>query len=131
MNKDKKKLSRGKVLHKIAKQSNLSIKDLADKAGYKYPTFYIHIKRDDLPFETLARYGKALNHDFSNEFPEMADIILSEPGSKYSEKMGYDALMADRDKWKEKYITLSDKYNAVVERYQKILEEKLGINEDE
>ena len=125
------KLSRGKVLHQVAKTSPLSLKDIIEKAGYKYPTFYVHIKKADLPYETLARYGKALNHDFTNEFPEMADYIMKEDTNVYNNRFSYEELLKERDKWLSKYQEQTERYQRLSDKYNKLLEEKLGLSENE
>lgn len=131
MKKSKRILSRGEVLYQVAKTSPLSLKEIIKKAGYKYPTFYVHIKKEDLPYETLARYGKALNHDFTNEFPEMADYILKEDTNSYNNQLGYEELLKERDKWLSKYQEQTERYQRLSDKYNKLLEEKLGLNRDE
>ncbi|RKD18218.1 hypothetical protein BCY91_15545 [Pelobium manganitolerans] len=128
MKNQKKQLSRGEVLHIVAKSSRLSIGEITKKAGFKYPTFYAHVKREDLPFETLARYGKALGHNFADEFPEMGDFIFKEDEVVYGKKkMSYEELELERDRWQNKYHKLNEKYQALADKYQILLEEKLGI----
>ncbi|MHB1177619.1 MAG: hypothetical protein ACYCZO_04740 [Daejeonella sp.] len=131
MKKSKGRLSRGEVLHQVAKTSPLSLKEIIKNAGYKYPTFYVHIKKDDLPYETLARYGKALNHDFTNEFPEMADYIMREDGNLYNNQLSYEELIKERDKWLHKYQEQTERYQRLSDKYNKLLEEKLGLNENQ
>lgn len=131
MKKSKRILSRGEVLYQVAKTSPLSLKEIIKKAGYKYPTFYVHIKREDLPYETLARYGKALNHDFTNEFPEMADYILNDDPNLYNNQLSYEDLLKERDKWLSKYQEQAERYQRLSDKYNKLLEEKLGLREKE
>lgn len=130
MKKSNHNLSRGDVLHQVAKTSPLSLKEIIKKAGYKYPTFYVHIKKADLPYETLARYGKALNHDFTNEFPEMADYILNDAPSTYTQ-LSYEELLRDRDRWLAKYQDQTERYQRLSDKYNKLLEEKLGLKGEE
>ncbi len=130
MKNSQRNLSRGEVLHQVAKTSPLSLKEIIKKAGYKYPTFYVHIKKADLPYETLARYGKALNHDFTNEFPEMADYILNDDPSRYTQ-LTYEELVKDRDRWLAKYQEQTERYQRLSDKYNKLLEEKLGLKGDE
>lgn len=130
MKTSKGRLSRGEVLHQVAKTSPLSLKEIIKNAGYKYPTFYVHIKKKDLPYETLARYGKAMNHDFTNEFPEMADYIMNEDSNLYNNQLSYEDLRKERDKWLHKYQEQSERYQRLSDKYNKLLEEKLGFNKD-
>ena len=128
MSNKKVNISRGEVLHKVAKTSRLSIKEIAEKAGYKYPTFYLHIKKADLPYETLARYGKVLEHDFSDEFPDMIDFTFKDKHIAYgAKKMSYEELEVEKDRWLNKYHQLNEKYQLLSEKYHELLEEKLGL----
>lgn len=130
MDTGKGKLARGKILHRVAKTSQLSIREIVEKAGYKYSTFFAHIKQPDLPFEILAKYGKAMDHDFSNEFPEISDYV-TEDKKNYSKELSYQELSADRDKWRQKYFETAEKYQRISEKYNKLLEEKLGFASEE
>ena len=114
------------MLHRVAKSSPMNLKDIIERAGYKYPTFYVHVKNSELPYEILSRYGKALNHDFSNEFPEMAEFNLKEGTSSY-DNPSIEELKRDRDKWMNKYNELGEKYRVLQDKYNKMLEEKLGL----
>ena len=89
----------------------------------------MHIKKADLPYETLARYGKALNHDFTNEFPEMADYILNDDPSMYTQ-LSYEELLKDRDRWLGKYQEQTERYQRLSDKYNKLLEEKLGLSRE-
>ncbi|WP_026902424.1 hypothetical protein [Pedobacter glucosidilyticus] len=110
MGKKKFHISR-EVLHKVAKTSSLSIKEIAEKAGYKYPTFYLHIKKVDLPYDKLARYGQVLGHDFSDEFPDMMDYIFKDRHVAYGvKKLIYEELETEKERWLNKYHQLNEKY---------------------
>ncbi len=128
MNKNK-ELHRGQVLHKIAKLSSLKIGEISQRAGYKYSTFFAHIKKEDLAYEILARYGKVLQHDFSNEFPQMSEYVFYED-NKYNKELTYPELLEDRDQWKDKFYDISDKYNKLSDKYNKLLEKELGMNNE-
>lgn len=67
-------------------------------------------------------YGKALNYNFKDDFPEMPDNLMEEPEEVYSEPATIADAVRQRDKWKEKYYSL-------LEKHQKLLEEKLKWNE--
>lgn len=128
MKKDKKGLSRGEVLHIVAKTSKLTIREITEKAGYKPPSFYVHVKQMELPYETLARYGKALGHNFMDEFPEMSDYVFQDDQINYQKKKrSYEELELDKDRWQSKYQELNEKYQILSDKYQKLLEERLGI----
>ncbi len=129
MKKDKKGLSRGEVLHIVAKTSKLTIREITEKAGYKPPSFYVHVKQEELPYEILARYGKALGHNFADEFPEMSDYVFQDDQSFYNKKkLSFEELELEKDRWQSKYQELNEKYQTLADKYQVLLEEKLGMN---
>ena len=123
--------SRGQVLHKLARISPMSLKDIIQKAGYKYPTFYVHVKRADLPFEILARYGKAMNHDFSKEFPEMAEYVIKDQIRPSDSDMTEDELLKERNHWKARYFEQTERYRILSDKYNRLLEEQLGFQDDQ
>jgi AcrR family transcriptional regulator len=128
LKRDKKALSRGEVLRIVAKTSKLTIREITEKAGYKPPSFYLHVKQDDLPYETLARYGKALGHNFTDEFPEMSDYLFQDDQTTYQKKKhSYEELEHEKERWQGKYQELNEKYHFLADKYQKLLEEKLGL----
>lgn len=93
----------------------MSIASLARKLDYDRTTVYQHFKNDSLDYSTILKYGKALKHDFSVEFPEMLQYIstVDEPISNYSAMTVSEALK-ERDYWKDKYIALMEKHHAMV-----------------
>lgn len=107
----------------------MNLRDIIENAGYKYSSFYVHIRRPDLPFQILERYGKAMSHDFTEQFPEMAEYVFNEDPIKYSRKLNIDDLKKEHAKLQAKYDDLNDKYRNLLAKYSKILEEKLGIEE--
>lgn len=90
-------------------------------------TYYLHILRADLKFEILLRYGKAIKHDFAEDFPELIQYNLvtideSIEGITSLEEAKKVAML-----WKKKYYgqleqnrDLSDKYQAVLEQLLKV-----------
>ncbi|WP_316780449.1 hypothetical protein [Pedobacter antarcticus] len=92
-----------------------SIASIARKLGYDRTTVYQHFKNDELEYSTILKYGKALKHDFTLEFPEMLQFIstLEEPISEYRATTVSEALK-ERDYWKDKYIALMEKHNEFI-----------------
>ena len=54
------------------------------KAGYTRSSYYKHIRDPDLPYHILAGYGKAIEHDFTEELPEMPQYMIEEPDARYT-----------------------------------------------
>lgn len=108
---------------KAVQQSELSKTVIAKKAGYNRTSLYNHIKQEDLSFEILEKYGKALGYDFTQVFPEMIRYIsFEDTKADYNESLTFDQLLKQRDSWRDKYYDLLEKYNRVIE-------EKLALNQ--
>ena len=88
---------------------------MAVKAKYSRSSYYKHIADPELDFHILAAYGKAIGHDFTEEFPEMPKYILEDPEETYSKTITPEELTRQRDHWKDKYLDLLEKYNRLIE----------------
>ena len=116
-----KDIHRGEALEKIVKRNPLSITFISKKAGFNRSSFYNHISKPDLSFEILERYGKALGFDFTKIFPVMDRYIsFEDTGNAYPKVLTFDQLEMQRDQWRDKYYDL-------LERYNKLIEDKLDL----
>jgi predicted RNase H-like HicB family nuclease len=117
-------INRGKVLEKVFKASGFSLTELSKRVAYDRTTVYRHFAKPDLEFTILIRYGKALNHDFTIEFPELQNYFshADEPIHAYTPQTLAEALK-ERDIWKDKYIKLLEKHNSLILKSYKIDEE--------
>ncbi len=113
MKKTKTNIHRGNVLKAVVKRSDLHISQIVKRMGYSRSSYYIHIADAELAFEILERYGKVLNYDFSEEFPEMIKYISFEVPEADSKNV--DQLAKERDRWRDKYFNLLEKYNVFLE----------------
>jgi hypothetical protein len=104
---------RGEALQAAVKKSRIKITQLVKRMNISRGTFYNHKEDANLPLETLEQYGKVLNYDFTNDFPEMQKYTLEEPEAPYGEpttlkeankQINYWRNQADV--WKSKYIRL-------------------------
>ena len=108
-------IHRGAILHAVAKRSSLSIVKMVKEAGYDQSTFYVHKSKPDLSLDIIYKYSKALNHDFSFEIPEMAEYLESQGvSSSANDKLTYEQLEKERDKWRDRYYTLLEEHNKVI-----------------
>ena len=111
----KTRLHRGQILAAAVKASRLNKEKVAVKAGYSRSSYYKHIVNADLDFHILIAYGKAISHDFTEEFPEMPKYILEDPEETYSKTITIEEAIRQRDQWKDKYLDLLEKYNRLIE----------------
>ena len=102
---------RGEVLNRIVTLYNVNVTKLAERAGYDRTSYYSHIKKEDLRFEILAAYGRAIPYDFTKDIPEMSAYVIEND----QEIKEFEEMKADRDKWKDKYYMLLEKYNTLLE----------------
>lgn len=115
-----KKQHRGQILANAVQNSKYTRTAAAERARYDRSTYYTHIKKANLSFAILERYGKAINYNFRDDIPEMDPYVIEE----YTEVFNEDTkdpkeLTRQRDYWKRKYYEQ-------LERNNKLLEKKLA-----
>lgn len=117
-------INRGEILEKIFKASGFTLTELSKRVSYDRTTVYRHFAKPDLEFSILLKYGKALNHDFTVEFPELLSYFgtIEEPMNAYTPQTLAEALK-ERDLWKDKYIKLLEKHNSLILKTYKISED--------
>ncbi len=111
----KTKQHRGQVLAAVVEATGLNKEEVAVKAGYSRSSYYKHIDNPDLDFHILIAYGRAMKHDFTDEFPEMPRYLLQDPEEPYPQPLTLDEAIRQRDYWKDKYIEMLEKYNRLME----------------
>ena len=96
---------KGELLDAIVRTSGMTITAVAKAAGYDRTSYYNHILEAQLPYKIISKYGKALRHDFSGEYPEekAADT------SNSTEIISYEEMEKERNYWRDKYYALADK----------------------
>ena len=112
---EKTKLNRGQVLATAVGASRLSKEEVAKKAGYTRSAYYKHIENPNLDYHILMAYGRALKHDFTDEFPDMPKYMLEEPEKAYCKPKSIDDALRFVEHWKHKYLELLEKYNRLIE----------------
>ena len=101
---------RGKIVEKVARQTDTPIKTLAKELDIGRSTVYRNFEDPELPYETIQAYGKVLKYDFSEVFP---DMVVTEHVYSYKPK-NIQELESERDFWKDKYISLLERYNKLI-----------------
>ena len=99
----------------MVEATGLNKEEVAVKAGYSRSSYYKHIDNPDLDFHILIAYGRAMKHDFTDEFPEMPRYLLQDPEEPYPQPLTLDEAIRQRDYWKDKYIEMLEKYNRLME----------------
>lgn len=126
---------RGEILKEVVtkwcKSNGYSLVALSKKLGHNPSTTHRHFDNADLPLHVIKRYGRAMNHDFRVEFPEIdEDDVYSIPSSGVSDldRPGYQPItllqaIQQRDSWRDRYYDLLEKHNELLR--QKI--EEAGV----
>lgn len=120
---------RGQALKKAADESGMTVETIVERLHYaSRNTFYNHIRRSDLPFAILKRYGKVLGHNFSADIPEMEayEIEMKETDVNYLlDPKTKEEAVRQRDFYLKLYMTQLEEFRKLQEELNDI-KEKLG-----
>jgi len=108
---------RGEILRQAVTESGISITKITRRAKYSRSSYYNHIEDPELSYDVLERYGRALKHDFSEEFPVMSSLRFEEEEVEYGRPDTLEKALEQMDRYR-------DKYQEYLEKYNKLLEEK-------
>lgn len=115
MKKKKTDIHRGLVLKNAVDITGLNKEIVAEKAGYTRASYYKHIQEPSLPFHILIAYGRSINYDFTEDLPEMPKYLLQEHDAGYEKNLTADQAIKQIHYWKDKYLDLLEKYNRLIE----------------
>ncbi|HBW80061.1 hypothetical protein ACR784_23710 [Sphingobacterium multivorum] len=119
---DKEYTGRGLALYIAVSLSTDTNESIAQRAGYKSNTLYNHFKKEFLSDSIMIKYGKAIPHDFSIDFPELAPYFRSNPvGGEKS----YSDLKLQFEGVQQKYTNLLESHNELL-RAHTICREELS-----
>jgi DNA-binding transcriptional ArsR family regulator len=104
-----KKIHRGEILDKAVKESPVTVTKLVQRMKISRGTYYNHVNNPELPFELLYHYGKIINHDFSNEIPQMNKYVFEEPEELYEEPKTIEEAIRQRNYWRDRFYRLLEK----------------------
>lgn len=110
------KLDRGQILAAVVEASGLKKEEIAMRAGYSRSAYYKHVENPNLDYHILMAYGKAMNHDFTEEFPDMPRYEIEDPETIYIRvPKTLDEAVQQRDFWRNKYYELLERYTGLIE----------------
>jgi AcrR family transcriptional regulator len=109
-----KKIHKGEILQAAVNKSDLRITQIVKKAGYSRSSYYHHIGNEELSYEILETYGRAMKYDFTEDLPEMSKYLVEDSSEAYT-LLTPDEAIKQRDYWKDKYYTLLEKYHLLIE----------------
>ena len=111
----------GQILDSVAENHAFSKVEIIERAGYtSQSTYYKHIVQQDLSFRILYKYARAMDYNFSSELPEFVEWIqMNNMPMLGTLNKEFDGLVQELSDWKEKYYTLLEKYNSLLEESKK------------
>jgi hypothetical protein len=105
---------RGEILERAVRESGIPIALLAKRLGKSRRHIYDLFHQVQVPVDTLVEIGKLIHHDFSTDFPQLiAPSAHSTPAQVSQPTSAYE--VDEVHYWKNKYVLLLEKYNALLE----------------
>lgn len=104
----------GRIIERIVRRANISLSELSKMMGVNRRSMYNWFVLPNVKPEIIFRLGKALEYDFSKEFPEFFSSEDFSIDRKHSGGSRYESVhpkTTDDDFWKDKYISLLEKMN--------------------
>ena len=108
----------GQLVEKMVRRNGHSISDVARLANVNRRSVYNWFNQQQLKPEIIYRIGCVINHDFSEEFP---NLFTSEDFTKGFRKTSFVHNVSNETEiteikqvWKDKYIDLLERYNKLL-----------------
>ena len=120
---------RGALLEAAVNERHVNISQMVKRMGISRGTYYNHIQDPDLSLEQLAKYGRVIGHDFSQQLPELKRLVLEEPESLYRTPITMEEAIEQRDYWREQYYRQVKEYNELAKKYLLVIGGKGSLAE--
>ncbi|QJD94420.1 helix-turn-helix transcriptional regulator [Mucilaginibacter robiniae] len=115
----------GQIVERIIRRNGYSISELARLMNVNRRSVYNWFNQKRLKSDIIYRISTVLNYDFSVEFPELftSEDFHKNNNEVKSQKNDVESSedQSSQIKWKDKYITL-------LERYNELLANNLNVN---
>lgn len=99
---------RGSIIRDAIRNSGMSITELARRMQRSRKHVYNIFENPNVSLVEIAQIGKIIHYDFGNDFEELRNVSSESSGVGFKYAEGTQL-------WKEKYITLLEKYNELLE----------------
>lgn len=110
-------IHRGETVEKAVRESGYSITKLAKRMGKSRRHIYNVFENPQVPIETVLEIGRIIHYDFSDILPQGGFYISPDSHNISSDNKGaYGPNEQSVEYWKNKYLILLEKYNAVLEK---------------
>ena len=103
---------RGEIVELAVRQSGYSLTKLTQRLGKSRRWIYHAFENPILSIDVVLEISKIIHHDFSDEITELKRFnsgVKAQNGNAYIEN-------ETADYWKNKYLVLLEKYNALLEK---------------
>ena len=106
---------KGKIVEKAVRESGISITKICKKLGKTTRWMYYTFENPDVSLDYIIKIGKIIHHDFSSEIKEYSSFMeKSLRYTIYEPEASYIDRLENADYWKDKYLELLEKYNALL-----------------
>lgn len=116
------KANTAEIVELVIRRKNINISELSRRVEVNRRTLYNWFKQKQLPIEVIQAIGKAIDHDFSEEFRDE----FSKSGSSDIGHSPLNPAAIEQDNnqevityWMQKYIALLEEYNVAVNHLSK------------
>lgn len=121
-------LHKGEILERAIRKHRFPITLLAKRLGKSRQHIYNLFEYPDVPLELMIKIGKIIQHDFSSELKELAQIPIEYKLEAISKP---DISFETVNYWKSKYFELLDLHKKLLQTNKLLLENKLRKYLDE
>lgn len=115
----------GKVVEYVVRKNGYNISELATEMFVNRRSIYNWFNQQNLRSDIIYRIGCVLRHDFSKEFPELFNS--NEFKVIYEPRRSQVSYINPEENWKDKYLTLLEKYNTTLDRKKAFASELSSI----
>ncbi|QXV64841.1 hypothetical protein FPZ42_08115 [Mucilaginibacter achroorhodeus] len=121
----------GQIVEKVIRRDGYSISELAKLTNVNRRSVYNWFKQKRLKPEIIYRIGLALNYDFSKDFPSLFSADDFQHIQNKARTSDWLPVKEEKDEnyWKDRYITLLEKYNELLRSSVQELSQSAKINE--
>ncbi|MDB5287183.1 MAG: hypothetical protein JWR05_2132 [Mucilaginibacter sp.] len=106
----------GQIVEKVVKMDAMSISEISRKLNVSRRTLYNWFESKNLSPEIIEKIGLVIDHDFSEEFPEIFPINKGLKNGEYNitNQQTKENISDPIYYWMDKYIKLLERFNEVL-----------------
>ncbi len=107
---------RGEIVEQAVRQSGYSLTKLTQRLGKSRRWIYHAFENPILSIEVILEIGKIIHHDFSDEIIDLKrySAKIAQPLTSLQNQSD-NSIISQNEYWKNKYLLLLEKYNALLE----------------